>query len=195
MPFDSESLIVLAALVIAFVNWLFNQLKEAAARKERERRIANGEEVEDDEPDFEVVYVDQPEAGPAESAGSAGTGTGLDALRHYFESLAVPPGAQAAEAERARQQGAGARQPQPSPSHPQQQRAATGRPQAPPPPALSAEERRALQRISKARSSWEVKPDAKKPHPLIAKLREPGGAKQAIILAEILGRPKALSDR
>ena len=34
----------------------------------------------------------------------------------------------------------------------------------------------------------------KKPHPIVLKLRSEGGAKEAIILSEILGKPKAFTD-
>ena len=198
--FNGEGLFILAAIVIAFVNWLSNTLKQRAAKREIERRRAKGELVEP----RQVEHVEdegwpQPDepVTPHEEANAR--------LRAFFDSLAPqetppppPPETTSSrerervtqERERVAKERAAAQQVVADPlSKP------SARWQAPKvrKPKFSAEEKRALKRLE-ARSSPATS-TATREHPLIQELLKRGGARDAIIFAEILGKPKALAEQ
>ncbi len=174
-----QGLIVIAIIVITFINWLSQTLKEKAAKK-------NGELVDESNEKVNVVNEQaqhRPVQDIAESPASQMPGPEIG----IRELLATLSGAEAPE------------QPRPVPIITQEQ-----------------QEQEIVQEIQSVTevSDWEPElrtelsgpkdpiPEPtltinsarkpKKTHPIALKLRSGGGAKEAIILSEILGKPKAL---
>ena len=185
--FDGEGLFILAAVVIAFVNWLSNSLKKKAAAREEQKRIARGEppaaEEESGWPDAEQPTIAKSDANSQ--------------LHSFFESLAqtaapAPPPPQEERARPARQIPA----PRVEAVAPPPIRSEAASWQAPEVKRakLSEAERRALANLGGISASRRKKRSREGAHPLIAKLRESGGAREAIVFAEIIGRPKALAE-
>ena len=190
--FSGEGLFILAAVVIAFVNWLSNTLKQRAAAREAAERRARGELPEEEHEqhgaydDTSWPALDEPQAPARQPAADPN-----QEIRNFFEALS---GGQPA-------------QPQPQP---------TARVEVPTPPPvphpesqarswserkverqqLSAAEQAALARVQRQRDltlQHELHSRGSA-HPAMALLRQRGGAQQAIVLAEVLGKPKALAE-
>ncbi len=177
--FDGEGLFILAAVVIAFVNWLSNTLKARAARRETERRRARGELPPTETADEEGSW---PEPDTAPDIYVPGGADANQEIRDFFAALSgeAPP------------------QPEPVPvvEAPLLQREPAPRWETPPPiePELSAAERRALDNIQEFPLSPDASRQRRPVHPIVDMLRSSVGARNAIILAEVLGKPKALAE-
>jgi hypothetical protein len=182
-----EGLFILAAVVIAFINWVSNTLKQKAAQREIERRQARGDVPEEPAQESSEGW---PEPDVSKQGGAA---DGNREIRDFFSALA---GGQPA-------------QQQPQPQAPPEPVAATRPTPTSPPtaqsswaapkikkPTLSASERAALQRlkggqlqVAGARSKQRSR------HSIIEQLRRPGGARDAVVFSEILSKPKGLAER
>lgn len=168
---------VIAFLVIAFINWLSTTLKEKAAQREIERKRARGEIEEDtidwgeEEPHWQQPGETQPAPAQQQQTNQK------DELRDFFEALAgkTPP----------RQAEAVVATPAPTPV---ERRASEVKRVK-----LTAEEKAAL-RSYEANNTGGVERPAIKIHPLIQKLRKPGGPRDAVVFAEIFGKPKGMAD-
>ena len=187
--FSGEGLFILAAVVIAFVNWLSNTLKQRAAARDAAERRAHGELPEEEHEQHgahdDTSWPELDET-PAPTSRRAATDPNQE-IRSFFEALSG--GQQAQPTTRARVQA-----PPPVPSSEQQAPAWSERKVEQ--PQLSAIERAALHRVER-REDLAIQRklhDRESKHPLIALLRKEGGARQAIVLAEVLGKPKALAE-
>lgn len=178
---DGQGLMVIAFLVIAFINWLSTTLKEKAAQREIERKRARGELEEDtfDWGEEEPQWQQTAEARPAPAQQQPINQK--DELRDFFEALAgkTPP-----------------RQPEPVATAQAPSTAARTARQASEIKRvkLSDQEKAALRRFE-ANSTGGMERPAIKVHPLIEKLRQPGGPRDAVVFAEIFGKPKGMADQ
>lgn len=182
-----EGLFILAAVVIAFINWVSNTLKQKAAQREIERRRARGDLPE--EPVHESLEGwPEPDVHPQGGAADAN-----QEIRDFFSALA---GGQPAQ-----------QQAQPQPQAPPTPVVVA--PASTPPPTaksswsapelrtqtLSPSERAALQRLEGAKLQVAThRVSQRGQHPIIKQLRRPGGARDAVIFSEILGEPKGLAE-
>ena len=176
---DGQGLLVIAIIFITFINWLSQTLKKKAAKK-------RGEPAEQVTAATKVAqYIHDQEVAEPTSPQRPGPEMGVR------EFLAALSGTETPQ------------QPQPVPVITQQQ---------------NEQEQIKVQEIEPVTeiSDWETEPRTeitglgnqnpehtytirsvskpKKTHPIALKLRSEGGAKEAIILSEILGKPKAFTD-
>lgn len=182
-----QGLLIIAIIVITFINWLSQTLKQKAAKK-------NGEIVDES---YEQLSKANEEAqyGPDQEMSESPSAEGPAQPVDIRELLAAMTGAEAPE------------QPRPVPVITQDQQVPEPElevidpyylepepePEPDPEPAPDASE------------AYDVIPDHIEPigsvrkkiktHPIALKLRSEGGAREAIILSEILGKPKALRDQ
>jgi len=160
-----EGLFILAAIVIAFINWLSNTLKKKAAARDSARRQMLGDQPPPT-PDVESDGWPEPDSWPEPDVHTPATQNSQD-IRDFFAALT----------------GGSSEQPQPEPPY-----APTVIHTMEAPPEHVAPARRAPTRSS----APEIR--KKKRHPIIAQLRTSHGARHAILLAEIIGKPKGLAD-
>jgi len=175
-----QELLIIAIIVITFINWLSQTLKAKAAKK-------NGEIVDESHEQVNAVN-EQAQHGPdqemSESPAAQGPGQPMD----IREILAAMTGAEAPE------------QPRPVPVMTQEQQVLEPELEVFDPYVLEPEpEPDQEPEVSEA---YGLKPGlaastrkSRETHPIVLKLRHEGGAKEAIILSEILGKPKALRDQ
>jgi hypothetical protein len=176
--------IYVAMIVIAFVSWIFNRIQEATAGRQRAEETRRRKENGDFDIDEDEDYFEEQEPGPARETPTSGE----DAMRKLMEAL----GGTVVEAPKS-----------PSPEQSRQPPARQSAAVASPPPVpvelvsqrMSAEERAALERIKK-RNEIKVVPKKKAKSTLgemsIADLvRDPDGIRKAILLREILDRPRS----
>jgi len=179
---DGQGLLVLAFVVIAFINWVSNTLKERAEQREAaKRRSRNLSESpppareQDSWPAPEPTTVSREEADPSQQ------------LRDFFDSLS---GNKPKPAEQP------AQKPEPVAKipAPRAERVESWKAPEVTQAALSAEELQALDRLNNAKPRRRRSSRSSGGHPLIKKLRTAGGAREAVLLAEVLGQPKGLSE-
>lgn len=184
---DGEGLFIIAALVIAFINWLSNSLKRKAALREQERRRARGELVEEESVDWGMESDDSTFPEPDEPVVRESQDPNAE-IRAFFEALsgnapqqAPPPPQEAPVAVQAQPTPVAVEQ---APDHWRAPEVRRGR--------LSAAEKAAL---SKVRDGFS-KPQRKRGDnfALIRRLFREGGVRDAVIFAEVLGKPKSLEE-
>lgn len=178
---DGQGLIIIAIIFITFINWLSQTLKKKAAKK-------SGEPVEEPAEQANAAtkvaqYSTDQEI--SESTIPQRSGPEMD-VRKFLAALSGTESPQ---------------QPQPVPIITQEQ---------------EEQEQGKVEEVLTVTESadWEPEParlrdqspvpdpvqildpnkKTKKTHPIVLKLRSEGGAKEAIILSEILGKPKAFTD-
>lgn len=183
---DGQSLFIIAAIVIAFVNWLSTKLKKRAAARKGEASLEIAAEEEPtpkpeeeswSEPD-ELVDSPQPQAIEPDPG-----------IREFLDALsgtAPPP------------------QPQPLPPIILSEEAPYPDGAFEQPGTQKEPSDRAIKREQKKQTSpadlhldylkFMSTKKSKPVHPIILQLRKEGGAQQAIVLSEILGKPRALSE-
>ena len=191
--FSGEGLFILAAVVIAFVNWLSNTLKQRAAARDAAERRARGE-LPEEEHEQHGAHDDSswPELdeSPAPSQRRSVADPNQE-IRNFFEALSGGQATQPQPQPTARVQ---VQTPPPVPSSQEQPPAWSERKVER--PQLSAAERAALHRVERQQdlATQRGLHARKAKHPVIDLLRKEGGARQAIVLVEILGKPKALAE-
>ena len=180
---DGQGLIIIAIIFITFINWLSQTLKKKAAKK-------RGEPVE--EPAEQATAAtkvaqygtDQEISEPTIPQRS---GPEMD-VRKFLAALSgtEPP-----------------QQPQPVPIITQEQEeqeqgkveeVLTVTESADWEPEPATEPARLRDQSPDSDQILDFNKKTKKTHPIVLKLRSEGGAKEAIILSEILGKPKAFTD-
>ena len=180
-----QELLIIAIIVITFINWLSQTLKAKAAKK-------NGEIVDESHEQVNAVN-EQAQYGPdqemSESPAAQGPGQPMD----IREILAAMTGAEAPE------------QPRPVPVMTQEQQVLEPELEVFDPYVLEPEPEPEPDQEPEVSEAYALKPGLaastrstrknRETHPIVLKLRREGGAKEAIILSEILGKPKALRDQ
>ena len=176
---DGQGLIIIAIIFITFINWLSQTLKKKAAKK-RGEPVEEPAEQENAATKVAQYSTDQE---ISESTIPQRSGPEMD-VRKFLAALSGTESPQ---------------QPQPVPIITQEQ---------------EEQEQGKVEEVLTVTESadWEPEParlrdqspvpvqildpnkKIKKTHPIVLKLRSEGGAKEAIILSEILGKPKAFTD-
>ena len=176
---DGQGLIIIAIIFITFINWLSQTLKKKAAKK-RGEPVEEPAEQENAATKVAQYSTDQE---ISESTIPQRSGPEMD-VRKFLAALSGTESPQ---------------QPQPVPIITQEQ---------------EEQEQGKVEEVLTVTESadWEPEParlrdqspdpsqilpfnkKTKKTHPIVLKLRSEGGAKEAIILSEILGKPKAFTD-
>lgn len=179
-----QGLIIIAIIVITFINWLSQTLKEKAAKKNGEIVGESQGQVNEVKEQAQYSPVQQMSESPSEQ----GPGQAMD----IRELLAAMTGAEAPE------------QPRPVPVITQDQQVPEPEPEVFDPYYLEPEPEPEPEPELDASDAYDLAPEhivpigsdskTKKTHPIALKLRSEGGAREAIILSEILGKPKALRD-
>ena len=182
---DGQGLIIIAIIFITFINWLSQTLKKKAAKKSGEpvekpaEQATAATKVAQYSPDQEISEPTIPQR----------SGPEMD-VRKFLAALSgtEPP-----------------QQPQPIPIITQEQEEQE---QGKVEEVLTFTESADWEPEQATEPAWlrDQSPDpdpdqilgfykkTKKTHPIVLKLRSEGGAKEAIILSEILGKPKAFTD-
>ncbi|MBA71254.1 MAG: hypothetical protein CMO73_01125 [Verrucomicrobiales bacterium] len=180
-----QGLLIIAIIVITFINWLSQTLKQKAAKK-------NGEIVDKS---YEQLKKANEEAqyGPDQEMSESPSAEGPAQPVDIRELLAAMTGAEAPE------------QPRPVPVITQEQQVPEPELEVIDPYYLEPEPEPEPEPALGAFEAYDVTPDHIEPigsvrkkiktHPIALKLRSEGGAREAIILSEILGKPKALRDQ
>ena len=177
-----QGLIVIAIIVITFINWLSQTLKQKAAKK-------NGELVDESNEKVNVVN-EQAQHRPVQDIGESPASQMPGPEMGIRELLATLSGAEAPE------------QPRPVPviTQEQQEQEIVQEVQSVTEvsdwkPELRTESSGPKDPIPKPKLTIRSASKPKKTHPIALKLRSGGGAKEAIILSEILGKPKAFQEQ
>ncbi|MDA7605670.1 hypothetical protein N8631_02710 [Verrucomicrobiales bacterium] len=181
-----QGLLIIAIIVITFINWLSQTLKEKAAKK-------NGQILDESHEKVNLVNEEAQQSQNREiSESPAPQGPGAEMGIREF--LAAMSGAESPE------------QPRPVPVITQDQQ---GQEQEP------VQQIQSVTEVFDWEPEQEQKPEVSEPydletelpkpirsvenvrkiHPIILKLRREGGAREAIIFSEILGKPKALRNQ
>ncbi len=173
-----QGLFIIAALVIDFINWLSSTLKkrQAAQRNEADPEEAQALQRQAEEEAQSFIDDDSwpsPDDDPDTGAPSSSSPTVQDDpnqnIREFFAALSGTPPVEA-------------------PPVPVTELEQTS-PVPPPPVALL----RTPAVATKATAfSLPISRGQSGPHPIIRKLRQEGGAREAFIFSEILGKPKSL---
>ena len=180
---DGQGLIVIAILVITFINWLSQTLKQKAAKKDGELVDKSNERATAAKK--EPQYIHNQEIAREPSPQRPGPEMGVR------EFLAALSGSEAPQ------------QPQPIPviTHEKELQEQSKVQEIQHDTAISDWKTQLRTKTTglkdpKPVPTFTISSDRKfkKTHPIALKLRREGGAKEAIILSEILGKPKAFTD-
>ena len=174
-----QGLFIIAALVIAFINWLSSTLKkrQAAQRNEADPEEAQALQRQADEEAQSFIDDDSwpsPDDDPDTGAPSSSSPPTVQDdpnqnIREFFAALSGTPPVEAP----------------PVPVTELEQAS----PVPPPPVALP---RTPVVATKATAFSLPAARGQSGPHPIIRKLRQEGGAREAFIFSEILGKPKSL---
>jgi hypothetical protein len=171
-----QGLFIIAALVIAFINWLSSTLKkkQAAQRNEANPEEAQALQRQADEEAQSFIDDDSWPSPDDDPDGTPSSSTVQDDpnqnIREFFAALSGTPPVEAP----------------PVPVTELQQAS----PVPPPPVALPGGTPAAP--TSATAFALPAARGQSGPHPIIRKLRQEGGAREAFIFSEILGKPKSL---
>ena len=174
-----QGLFIIAALVIAFINWLSATLKKKqASRKEDDPQDAQALQRDADEEAQALIDYDSwpsPDDEPNPEATTASSPSIIEEdpnqnIRDFFAALSGSP-------------------PVKAPPVP-----ITELEQAPPVPQLPVESPSNASEVSSPVTtfSYPTSGNQSSLRPIINKLRQDGGAREAFIFSEILGKPKSL---
>ncbi len=182
---DGQGLIIIAIIFITFINWLSQTLKKKAAKK-RGEPVEEPAEQENAATKVAQYSTDQE---ISESTIPQRSGPEMD-VRKFLAALSGTESPQ---------------QPQPVPIITQEQEeqeqgkveevlTVTESADWEPEPARLRDQSPVPVPVPDPVQILDPNKKIKKTHPIVLKLRSEGGAKEAIILSEILGKPKAFTD-